>query len=97
MFLSPLNLDFVGSAAFIIEDLEVNAVAIFLKAGHDAVSCGKALAVLAGLEGINQDDVSVYVVGGHDKVVAASGAEGETAHVIGAEFTEEFDLDVELF
>ena len=48
-----LNLQFVGGAAFIVEDLEVDGVAVFLEAGHDAVGRGEAVAVVAGLEGLN--------------------------------------------
>ena len=47
-----LNLQFVGGVAFVVEDLEVNGVAVFLEAGHDAVGGGEAVAVavVAGLE-----------------------------------------------
>ena len=41
------------------------------------------MAVVAGLEGFNQDDVAVDLVGEHDEVVAAARADGEAAHVVG--------------
>ena len=69
----PLLFDLlrVGGAAFVVEDLKVDVVTVFWKADHDAVACDEAVTVVAGLEGINQDDFGVYVVGGHDEVVAA--------------------------
>ena len=35
-----LNLLFVGGATLVAEDLEVDAVAVFLETGHDAVGGG---------------------------------------------------------
>ena len=35
-----LDLKFAGGAAFVVEDLEVDVVTIFLEAGHDAVGDG---------------------------------------------------------
>ena len=37
------------------------------------------------MELLDQYDVLVYVVGEHDEVVAAAGADGETTHVVGVE------------
>ena len=42
------NLLFVGGAALVVEDLEVEVVAVFLETGHDAVSSGEAVAVVLG-------------------------------------------------
>ena len=52
------------------------------EAGHDAVFFGEAVAIVTGLEWLDQDDVGVYVVGKHDEVVAAARADGETTHVV---------------
>ena len=49
---------------------------ILLKAVHDAVFCGEVVAIVTGLEGFDQDDVGFYMVGEHDEVVAAAGADG---------------------
>ena len=51
-------------------------MAIILEAGHNAVGCGEAVAVVAGQERVDQDYVGVYVVGDHDEVVATAGADG---------------------
>ena len=56
-----------------------------------------AVAVVAGLKGFNQDDVVVNLVGKHDGVVPAAGADREAAHVIGVEFSHGFDAHDELF
>ena len=65
------------------------------EAGHDAVFFGEAVAIVTGLEWLDQDDVGVYVVGKHDEVVAAARAEGETAHVIGVELAYGLYTDME--
>ena len=55
------------------------------------------MAVVAGLEQLNQYDVGVYVVGNHDEVVAAAGEDGEKTHVFGVEFFDGLYPDVKLF
>ena len=55
------------------------------------------MAVVLGLEGFDKNDVGVDVVGEHYVVVAAAGADGEAAHVIGVELGDGFDADVEFF
>ena len=72
-------------------------MAVFLEAGHYAVGGGKAVAVVAGLKGFNQDDVAVDVLGEYDEGVAAAGADGEAARVVGVEFNDGFDAHDELF
>ena len=44
------SLDFVCCTAFIIEDLEVDVVAILLEAVHNAVGCFEVVAVMVGLK-----------------------------------------------
>ena len=70
----PLFFDLllVGGAAFVVKDLKVDVVTIFLEMGHYAVGSGDAVAVVLGLEGLNEDDVGVGVVGGHDVTIAAA-------------------------
>ena len=72
------NLLFVGGAALVVEDLEVDVVAVLLEAGRDAVGGSKAVAVavVARLERLYQDDVAVDVVGEHNEVVLAARADG---------------------
>ena len=53
------------------------------------------MAVVFGLEGFNKNDVGVDVIGEHCVVVAAAGADGEAAHVVGVELGDGFDADVE--
>ena len=60
------------------------------------VGGSEAVAVVAGLKGLYQDEVAVDVVGKHDKVVPAAGADGEAAHVVGVEFRDGFDMHDEL-
>ena len=50
---------------------------------------------MTGLEGFDQDDVVVYLVGEYDEVVAAAGADGKTAHVVGVELAYGFYQDME--
>ena len=52
-------------AGFVVEDLVVNDVAARLEAGHDAGVGRDTVAVLAGLEGFNEDGVGVAMVGDH--------------------------------
>ena len=84
-------------ACFIFEDLIVYDVAAHLEAGHDAGLCGDTVAILGGLEGFDEDDVGVAMVGDHEVLVAAEGAEWEAARVVGVDSTGGFDPEVELF
>ena len=98
-FCVPLLFDhfFVDGAALVVEDLEINAVTVFLQSGHDAVGCSEAMAVVLGLEGLDHDDVAVLVVRENNVLVAAAGADGETTHVVGVELADVADSDVEYF
>ena len=91
-----LNVEFVDCAAFVVKDLEVNTMAVLCEAGRDSICGGKSVAVVAGFEWIHQDDVGVHMVGEHEEVVAASGANREPAHVISVKFSDGFSCDVEL-
>ena len=68
-----------------------------MKAGHDAIGCGKAVAVVFGFEGFDEDDVGVDVVGEHDIVVPAAKADGEKARVVGVKLADGLDADNEFF
>ena len=66
------------------------------EAGHDPICGGEAVTVVSGFEWIHQDDIGVYMVGDHEEVVAALGANQEPAHAIGVKFADRFSRDVEL-
>ena len=58
--------------------------------------CGEAVVVVTVLELFDQDDDGVYIVGEHDELVSAAGADGETTHVIGVESSDGIYHGVEL-
>ena len=62
-------------AGFVVKDLMVNDVAASLKAGHDAGVGRYAVAVLSCLEGLDEDDVCITVIGYHQVLIAAAGAD----------------------
>ena len=82
---------------FIVEDLVVNDVATRLEAGHDAGVCRDTVAILAGLEGFDEDDVGAAVVCDHEVLVDAARADREAARVVGVERAGGLDLEVEIF
>ena len=84
-------------ACFIVKDLVVYNVAASLEAGHDAGVGWDAVAVFACLEGLEEDDVGVAVIGDHEVLVAAVGADREASRVVGVERADGFHPDVELF
>ena len=72
-------------AGFVVEDLVVNNVAARLEAGHDASVCSDTVAILAGLEGFDEDEVSVAVVCDHEVLVADAVADQEASCFVGVE------------
>ena len=66
------------------------------EAGNDLIYGGKAVAVVAIFEWLHQYDIGVHMLGEHEEVVAASGANQEPAHVISVKFADGFYHDVEL-
>ena len=52
---------------------------------HDFVVCRNAMMVGLGLEWLDQDCIGTSVVRQHDILVAALGADWETAHVVGVQ------------
>ena len=59
-------------AGFVVKDLVVNNVAALLEAGHDVSVCRDTVAILARLEGFNEDDVGVAMVSDHEVLIAAA-------------------------
>ena len=68
----------------------LNKVAAFLELGHDAVVGCDAVAIVAGLKGFDEDDITNAVVSEHDVLVAATEKEREAGHVISEEFADGF-------
>ena len=85
----------VFGTSFVIEELEVNAVAFGLEASHDGVVGGETVAIFARLKCRDKDDVGVDVVGQHYVSVATSGADGEPTHVISVKLTHWLYTDME--
>ena len=85
----------VFGIGFVIEDLEVNAVAFGLEASHDVIVGSKKVAIVARLKCRDKDDVGVNVLDEHDVLVATAGVDGEPTHVISAELTDWLYPDIE--
>ena len=97
--LSPpliLDVELVGCYALVVKDLEVDAMAALCEAGRDPICGGEAVAVVAGFEWLHQDYIGAHMIGDHNAVVAASGANREPAHVISVKLADGFHYDVEL-
>ena len=77
-------------ACFFIEDLVVDDVTAILEAGHDASVGRYVVEVFSCLEGLNKDGVCVAVLGDHQELVAAAGADGEASCVVRVERADGF-------
>ena len=77
-------------ACFVMEDLVVDNVTASLEAGHDAGVGRYAVAVFSCLEGLDWGGVGVAVVGDHQVLVAAAGADGEVSCVVYVERADGF-------
>ena len=77
-------------AGFVVEELVVDDVTASLEAGHDASVGRYTVAVLSFLEGIDEDGVGVAVVGDHQVLVAAAGADWKASCGICVERTDGF-------
>ena len=75
---------------FVVEDLVVDDVTVSLEAGHDASVGRYVVAVFSCLEGLHEDGVGVAVVGNHQVLVAAAGANWEASCVICVERADGF-------
>ena len=73
----------VFGADLVVKDLVFNDVAALFDFGYDASVSWYAVAVVCGLEGLDEDDVGVAVVGKHDVLVATTRADREAVHVVG--------------
>ena len=77
-------------AGFVVEDLVVDDMTASLEAGHD-VSVGRyAVAIFLCLEGLDEDGISVALVGDHQVLVAAAGANWEASCVVCVERADGF-------
>ena len=62
-------------ADIVFENLVFNGLYTVLEAGNNAVVGVYAVVVVLGLEGFDEEDVAFIVVGKHDILVAAAGAD----------------------
>ena len=69
-------------ACLVIEYLVVDDVTASLEAGHDEGVGRDAVAVFPCLEGLDEDGIGVAVVGNHQVLVAAVGADWEVSCVV---------------
>ena len=83
-------------ACFVVEDLVVYDVAASLEAVHDAGVGWDVMAVFACLDRLDEDDVGVTVIGNHEVLVAAAGADREASCVVCVERDDGFHPYVEL-
>ena len=77
-------------ACFVIEDLVADDVTASIEAGYDAGVGRDAVAVFLCLEGVDEDSVGVTVVGNHQVLVSAAGADGEASCVVCVERADGF-------
>ena len=77
-------------SGFVVEDLVVDDVTTILEAGHDASVGRYAVTVFSCLEGLDEDGVCIAMVGHHQILVAAAGADGEAACVVRVERVDGF-------
>ena len=91
-----LDVELVGCAAFVVKDLEVDAMAALCEAGHDLICGSEAVEVVEGFEWLHQDYIGVHMTGKHNEVVSTSGANREPSHVISVKIADGFCCVVEL-
>ena len=85
----------VFGAGFVVEDLGGDGMPTHLEAVHDGIVGGDAVFVLTRLEGGLEDCIGVTVVGDHNVLVAAAGANGEATCVVCVELLDGFHPDVD--
>ena len=61
-----LNVELVGCAVLVFKDFVVDNMVALGEAGHDPICSSKVVAVVAGFEWIQQDDIGVHMVGEHE-------------------------------
>ena len=79
-------------ACFVIKDLAFDDVTASLEAGHDASVGRYAVAIFSCLEGLDEDGIFIAVVGHHQVLVSAAGADGEASCVFRVESSDGFYL-----
>ena len=84
----------VFCAGLVVKDLVFDDMVTLFEVVHDVSRGWNVVGVVLGLEGLNEDDVGVTVVGEHDVLVTTSRTDGEAAHVVGEELTDGPDPDV---
>ena len=72
-------------SGFVVEYLVVDGVTASLEAGHDLGVGRYAVAVFLCIEELDENGVCITVVGHHQVLVAAAGADGEAACVVRVE------------
>ena len=72
-------------------------MAASIEAGHNVGVVWDVVAVFACLEGLNEDDVGFTVIGKHEVLVAAAGADQEASCVVSVERADRFHPEVDLF
>ncbi len=87
---------FIGSAGFVIQDLEINRETPGSQMHHNGVVCCNAVAVALGFEGLLENEVAISVEGNHDVLVAGACSDGEAAIVVGEELADWFCDDKDL-
>ena len=85
----------VFCAGLIVKELVFDYMAALLEFRHDASVGWDVVAVVFGLEGLDEDDVGVAVVGEHDVLVATARTDGEATHVVGEELADGSDPNME--
>ncbi len=79
---------FIGSAGFVIQDLEINRETPGCQTHHNGVICCNAVVVALGFEGLLENEVVIGVEGNHDELVAGACSDREVASVVGEELAE---------
>ena len=84
----------ICSAGFIVDNLEVDPVAVSLKGGHNIVVGRYAVTINLILEGFYVDGVDVAVGGKKYVLILTTRVYGEAAHITSVEFDDVEYLDV---
>ena len=90
-----LNDTTVFRTGFVVQHLGGDGVPERFETVHDGVVGGDAVLVFTSLEGGLEDGVGIAVVGNHDVLVAAAGADREPAGVVGVELFDGLHTDVD--
>ncbi len=86
---------FIGSAGFVIQDLEINGENMGHQTSHNGVVCCNAVVVTLGFDGL-LEKITIGVEGNHGILVAGVCSDREAAGVVGEELAEWFCDDKHL-